>query len=187
MRYPRKIYAIYPFDENGNIAGVYVGSSFDYEERIKGHFFSRKVEQEYFHSLMRTNGFTFQLLGDIQDVRENHLEYDWMDFLNKSGVKVFNSLVGKTRSWEDSLVGFLKPVWTGSGVTWKLTTDFYSLQSIVKESGLDKNFIAKKLELSYQDYLKKESGKVEFTSEEISILKDLLALSNKEVSEIFLS
>ena len=66
-------------------------------------------------------------------------------------------------------------------------TDSVRLKSIIAASGLKKTFIADKLGLSYQGYLKKENGKSDFTAKEISILKDLLKLSNKEVSEIFLS
>lgn len=66
-------------------------------------------------------------------------------------------------------------------------TDSARLKSIIADSGLKKTFIAEKLGLSYQGYLKKESGRSDFTAKEISILKERLKLSNKEVSEIFLS
>lgn len=66
-------------------------------------------------------------------------------------------------------------------------TDSTKLKSIIESSGLKKTFIADKLGISYQGYLKKENGKSEFLANEISIMKDLLRLSNKEVSEIFLS
>lgn len=61
------------------------------------------------------------------------------------------------------------------------------LSKVVEQSGLKKNFIADKLGISYQGYLNKEKGKTDFTSKEISIMRDLLHLSNKEVMEIFLS
>lgn len=66
-------------------------------------------------------------------------------------------------------------------------TDTVRLKSLVESSGLKKTFIAEKLGLSYQGYLKKENGKSDFMATEVSIMKDLLRLSNKEVSEIFLS
>lgn len=66
-------------------------------------------------------------------------------------------------------------------------TDSSKLKDVVEKSGLKKTFIAEKLGLSYQGYLKKENGKSEFMAKEISVMKDLLRLSNKEVSEIFLS
>lgn len=56
----------------------------------------------------------------------------------------------------------------------------------IRDSGLKKVFIAEKLGLSYQGYLKKESGKSDFTSTEIALLKDMLKMSNKEVADIFL-
>ena len=66
-------------------------------------------------------------------------------------------------------------------------TDTVRLKGLVESSGLKKTFIAEKLGLSYQGYLKKENGKSDFMVTEVSIMKDLLRLSNKEVSEIFLS
>lgn len=66
-------------------------------------------------------------------------------------------------------------------------TDTEKLGEVIRNSGLKKTFIAEKLGITYQGYAKKESGKSEFLASEISVLKDLLNLSNKEVSEIFLS
>jgi len=64
--------------------------------------------------------------------------------------------------------------------------DVQRYKALVDQSGLKKTHIADRLNLSYQGYLKKENGESEFTATHISILKDLLRLSNKEVSEIFL-
>jgi DNA-binding XRE family transcriptional regulator len=66
-------------------------------------------------------------------------------------------------------------------------TNSTMLKELVERSGLKKTFIAKKLELSYNGYLKKENGTNDFTAREITVMKDLLNLSNKQVSEIFLS
>lgn len=66
-------------------------------------------------------------------------------------------------------------------------TDSNRLKELIRLSGLKKTYIADKLGISYQGYLKKESGKSDFLSKEIVVLKSLLSLSNKEVSEIFLS
>lgn len=66
-------------------------------------------------------------------------------------------------------------------------TDTDKLREIIRLSGLKKAFIADKLGLSYQGYLNKEMGLTEFTAPEISILKDLLNLTSKQVIEIFLS
>lgn len=65
-------------------------------------------------------------------------------------------------------------------------TDVNRLVDAIKSSGLKKVFIADKLGLSYQGYLNKENGKSDFTQSEIVLLKDMLGLSNKDVSEIFL-
>lgn len=61
------------------------------------------------------------------------------------------------------------------------------LQEIVKNSGVKKSFLAEKMGISYQGYIKKESGKSEFLAKEIAVMKDVLRLSNKEVTDIFLS
>jgi HD superfamily phosphohydrolase len=47
--------------------------------------------------------------------------------------------------------------------------------------------IAEKMGITYQGYVKKESGKSEFIASEIKVIKDILHLTNKEVAEIFLS
>lgn len=61
------------------------------------------------------------------------------------------------------------------------------LQKLVKDSGVKKSFIAEKMGITYQGYVKKESGKSEFIASEIKVIKDILHLTNKEVAEIFLS
>lgn len=61
------------------------------------------------------------------------------------------------------------------------------LVEVVEKSGLKKSFIAEKLGITYQGYLNKEKGKSDFTSKEISVMRDLLHMTNKEVMEIFLS
>ena len=66
-------------------------------------------------------------------------------------------------------------------------TNSTMLKMIIEASGLKKVYIAKKLGLSYQGYLKKENGINDFISSEIKIMKDLLHLSDKEVTQIFLS
>lgn len=66
-------------------------------------------------------------------------------------------------------------------------TDSARLKELVENSGIKKSFIAKKMGISYQGYVKKENGRSQFLANEIAVLKDLLRLSNKEVAEIFLS
>jgi len=61
------------------------------------------------------------------------------------------------------------------------------LVEVVEKSGLKKSFIADKLGITYQGYLNKEKGKSDFTAKEISVMRDLLHMTNKEVMEIFLS
>ena len=66
-------------------------------------------------------------------------------------------------------------------------TDVERLKEEVEKSGLKKVFIADKLGITYQGYLKKESGKTEFKAKEVSIMQTLLGLSTKETKEIFMS
>lgn len=66
-------------------------------------------------------------------------------------------------------------------------TDVARLKDVIEKSGLKKVFIADKLGITYQGYLKKENGKTEFKAKEVSIMQTLLGLSTKEVKEIFLS
>lgn len=65
--------------------------------------------------------------------------------------------------------------------------DSARLQELIKNSGIKKSFIAEKMGITYQGYVKKESGKSQFLASEIAVLRDVLRLSNKEVAEIFLS
>lgn len=66
-------------------------------------------------------------------------------------------------------------------------TNSRMLKMIIKSSGLKKVYIAEKLGLSYYGYFKKEKGENDFTSTEIKAMKELLHLSDKEVTQIFLS
>lgn len=61
------------------------------------------------------------------------------------------------------------------------------LRERVKATGIKKVFIADKLGISLQGYLNKESGKSDFTSSEIAVIRKLLNINNKDVAEIFLS
>jgi hypothetical protein len=66
-------------------------------------------------------------------------------------------------------------------------TNSTMLKKIIEASGLKKVYIAEKLGLSYQGYLKKENGINDFISSEIKTMKDLLHLSDDEVIKIFLA
>lgn len=65
-------------------------------------------------------------------------------------------------------------------------TDVERLKDKIKSSGLKKVYIAEKLGISYQGYLKKENGQNDFVASEIATLKTILNLSDKDVSKIFL-
>ncbi|MCI6239495.1 MAG: helix-turn-helix domain-containing protein [Lachnospiraceae bacterium] len=59
------------------------------------------------------------------------------------------------------------------------------LREYINRSGLKRTFVAKKLGLSYQGYLNKESGKSEFTQSEIQDLCDLLLITARDKERIF--
>ena len=91
-QYPKKVYLIFPFDAKGHVAGVYVGSTWRIEERIRCHKGDHKsIHMMELHDLMRTNGFKVEIVGEIKTWKENHIEYDWIDyFMKRSNLKVFN-------------------------------------------------------------------------------------------------
>lgn len=129
MKYPKTIYAIYVFDENGDVIGVYVGSSENVKQRILAHRTTTKAQQEL-HELMRKNGFNFQLLGVINEYEEAHLEYDWVDFFTHMGVKVFNTLKYKNVNWKRLITDYSVPVWNGKSVTYRLREDLAQFKKV---------------------------------------------------------
>lgn len=122
MKFPRVVYAIYPLNENGKIAGVYVGSTFDFKRRAYLHMHKNPASRQPFQELMIKNGFYYQTFNIINSFDEAHLEYDWMDFFKKNGVVVFNQRTDfhspdYRRITEPSI-----PKWTGEGVIWQYVT-----------------------------------------------------------------
>lgn len=91
MKLPRKVYVIMPFDHDKKIAGVYVGSSANLQQRIMNHLNSYSAQQKELHDLMRKNGFEVCVVDDIENIGESHLEYDWIEFFKeRTHFKVFN-------------------------------------------------------------------------------------------------
>lgn len=64
-------------------------------------------------------------------------------------------------------------------------TDTALLKQKIEESGYKLKFIAQRLELTYQGLLKKINNESEFKASEISVLAELLRLSDKERDNIF--
>ena len=116
------IYAIYPFDRSKNFAGVYVGSTDNLKRRIKLHLNNKRdTSQALLHSLMRENGYVFQVLEEIDCWEDAHLEYDWIDFFEtNSNLTVFNKKVGCfSADWKRCKKPWGVPVFTGGGVAWR--------------------------------------------------------------------
>ena len=95
MKYPKKIYAIFPYESNGKVAGVYVGITNNLKIRIANHFYDHSSCQPELHDLMRKNGYSYLVLGEISRYKDGYLEYDWIDFFSKkTRLKIFNKSVG---------------------------------------------------------------------------------------------
>lgn len=93
-RYPKKIYAIFPHDKNGNTVGVYVGASARPEERIKNHAWENRKEPplaEELHQLMRENGFHYFILDEMKTYKDKNREYEWVQMFMSIQMKVFNT------------------------------------------------------------------------------------------------
>lgn len=95
--YPKKVYLIFPYDENREIAGVYVGASIHPKTRIQQHIGGAGNEyenQKEFHKLMKENGYTYCVVDEIEDWEHSCIEYDWVDYFRKViGLKTFNSKI----------------------------------------------------------------------------------------------
>lgn len=103
MSYPKKVYVLFPHNDEGMIAGVYVGSSENVKERIRGHKNTHDGhgKQDELHNLMRRNGYTYFVVDEISEWRESYIEFDWMDYFIKcTNLPVFNNFVSKKANWE---------------------------------------------------------------------------------------
>lgn len=107
MNYPRYVYAIYPHDEDGNIAGVYVGTSQNVEQRIRLHRSTNCYGESQFelHQLMRKHGYSYEVLDSIRGTYENYKEYKWIEILSKKYSKVFNKSLGNEYQGKSNGIG----------------------------------------------------------------------------------
>lgn len=60
------------------------------------------------------------------------------------------------------------------------------LRKKIDESGYKLRFIASKLNITYQGFLKKINNETEFKASEMQILRELLNLTDAEFEQIFL-
>lgn len=94
----KKIYIIFPLDENGKAIGAYVGRTWNIRERLKRHYHNKKdaKKQNELHELMRTNNYICLEVDSIPTCMESYLENDWMDLCqNVLNLRLFNNQVGK--------------------------------------------------------------------------------------------
>lgn len=103
MKLPRKVYVIFPFDYEGKVAGVYVGSTKDPRQRLVNHLNDYGAQQWELHNLMRENGFKAYVVDTIDDYEESHIEYDWIDVFKHflPDLKIFNVRTEQYASWEN--------------------------------------------------------------------------------------
>lgn len=64
-------------------------------------------------------------------------------------------------------------------------TDTLLLDKKIKESGLKKSFILKKLGISKTTFMKRQNGSSRFKAAEIYVISDLLNLSEEDRKKIF--
>ena len=70
---------------------MYVGSSFRVNERIQNHLHDYCVQQWDLHEAMRKHGFDVFIVDVIENGKQAHLEYDWIDFfVKKTDFRVCN-------------------------------------------------------------------------------------------------
>ena len=138
MIFPSKIYVIYPLDEKRNILGAYVGMSENVTKRLLAHCATIKNDtQEELHTLMKKNGFVYQVLDDVNSWDDMHLEADWIDFFDHVGVRTFNQAkkrgtkafnfefkggdcLNLIREGNKTLTRAIAPHWGGYGVVWRM-------------------------------------------------------------------
>ena len=97
IRDSRFVYAVYPFDHDGDVLGVYVGSTWDVATRITGHLGTYKTHKDL-HDAMRNNGYFVAVLDVFKPEGGNVVEYDWINCFIESGANVFNKLTRKVYS-----------------------------------------------------------------------------------------
>ena len=96
MRFPMYGYAIFPYDDNGEIAGVYVGCTHNLVMRMNSHRNAppKNDTQRELHALMKRNGYEVIQLFEVE-VKERFLEYLWIDIFDRySKYRVFNKAKG---------------------------------------------------------------------------------------------
>ena len=103
MSYPKKVYILFSFNEQGLIAGAYVGSSANVQERIRIHKNTQDGhgKQDQLHKLMRKNGYTYVVVDEIETCKDTYIEFDWLDFIIKrTNLTVFNNFISKKANWK---------------------------------------------------------------------------------------
>lgn len=103
MSYPKKVYVLFPFNKFGNIAGVYIGSSQDPEERMRIHKNTHNGhgKQDQLHELMRNNGFLYVVVDEIKTCKDTYIEFDWLDYFDKrTKLTIFNNFISPKANWE---------------------------------------------------------------------------------------
>lgn len=89
-----KVYAIFPFGDDGKYAGVYIGRADHLRNRITTHLCAKEEgdTQVELHRLMRRNGFDLRVLETMSSCGEDRWrEYMWIKaFKEHSPLRMFN-------------------------------------------------------------------------------------------------
>lgn len=88
---PKFVYVIFPYDDDGKISSVYVGSAENARVRLDSHLYA-KANDPYkdLHDQMKKNGFEFFVIDEL-NYSTSWREYMWAKYFHDCGrLKVFN-------------------------------------------------------------------------------------------------
>jgi len=93
----KMLYAIFTLDAEKQVDGVYIGSTNDLAQRIRGHFKNKNTEkieaQRELHDRMRAGDYVIRRLNSVS-FQERWQEYDWIRFFRDyTPLKIYNILV----------------------------------------------------------------------------------------------
>lgn len=100
--FPRDVYLIFTYNNDGNVNGVYVGSSTNVVNRLKQHIFCGKNDhQKDLHSYMKTGNYFCIVVDSFDHV--SSIEYEWIRFFEQmTKIPVFNISKDKMESKKEN-------------------------------------------------------------------------------------
>lgn len=100
MNFPAKVYAIFTFDKNEKVDGVYIGASGEIETRLRSHLNCKScASQKELHEKMRDTGYCTVILDSIDSIKDSYKEYEWIRwFKNHVNLKLYNTKLPKEQA-----------------------------------------------------------------------------------------